>query len=152
MSHGHESGSYPWMRAVGPEIISALLWAIDPSEENTFGALVVEHFDPVAVEHTDHVTRELAGHGGPGKPQNEEGYEETACEQAWHALARGPRSGLSHTRGVRLPPQSCWSFALSFLDRLKNSTPINSRLIHLFPARVICKALWPSCGLIVRVR
>ena len=152
MSRGHEAGSYLRARAVGPEIISALLWAIDPSEENTFRALVVEQFDRVAVAHTDHVTRELAGHGGPGKPENEESHEETACWQACHAVARGPRSGFSHARGVRLPPQSCWSFALSFLDRLKNSTPINSCLIHLFPARVICNAVWPSCGLIVRVR
>jgi hypothetical protein len=98
------------------------------------------------------VTREPAGHGGPGKPENEESREETECKQACHAMAREPRSGFSHTRGVRLPLQSCWSFALSFLDRLKNSTPINSCLIHLFPARVICNAVWPSCGLIVRVR
>lgn len=82
MWRGHEAGSYLWARAVGSEIISALLWAIDPSEENTFRALVVEHFDPVAVEHTDHVTRELAGHGGPGKLENEESHKETACEQA----------------------------------------------------------------------
>ena len=46
--------SYLWTRAVGPEIISALLW-------------VVEEFKRVAVEHTDHVTRELASHGGASK-------------------------------------------------------------------------------------
>jgi hypothetical protein len=56
-----------WTRAAGPEIISALLWAIDPSEENTFRALVVERFKRVAVEHTDHVTRQLASHGGASK-------------------------------------------------------------------------------------
>ena len=79
MSHGHEAGSYLWTRAVGPEIIRALLWAINPSEGNTFRALVVEQFNRVAAEHTDHVTREPAGHGGPGKAENEESHEETAC-------------------------------------------------------------------------
>jgi hypothetical protein len=67
MSHGHEAGSYLWARAVGPDIISALLWAIDPSEENTFRVLVVEEFKRVAGELTDHVTRELASHGGASK-------------------------------------------------------------------------------------
>ena len=90
MSRGHEAGSYLRARAVGPEIISALLWAIDPSEEHTFSALIVEQFDHVAAEHTEHVTRELAGHGEPGKPENEESHEETACYQACHVTARGP--------------------------------------------------------------
>lgn len=44
-----------------------------------FRALVVEEFDRVAVEHTDRVTREPAGHSGPGKAENEESHEETAC-------------------------------------------------------------------------
>lgn len=57
MSRGHEAGSYLRTRAVGPEVIRALLWAIDPSEEHTFRAVVEEEFDHVAVEHTDHVTR-----------------------------------------------------------------------------------------------
>jgi hypothetical protein len=64
MSHGHEAGLYLWTRAVGPEVISTLLWAIDPSEEHTVrGLLVVEQFDRVAVDQTDHVSREPAGHG-----------------------------------------------------------------------------------------
>jgi hypothetical protein len=60
-----------------------------------FRALVIEEFDRVAVEHTDHLTRELASHGGPGKPENEESHEETAYEQACHTMARGG----DHDRG-----------------------------------------------------
>ena len=65
MSHGHGAGSYLWTRAVGPEIISPLLWAIVSSEEHTFKTLVVEQFDRVAVDHTDHVTRDRPAMADP---------------------------------------------------------------------------------------
>ena len=70
----------------------AWFWAVDPAEANSFRAFVVEDFNCVAVEDTNHLAGELASHGGRGRPQGEEHSEEqehrSHGKKASHVLAR----------------------------------------------------------------
>ena len=61
MSHGQKAGPYILTRAVGPENICALLRAVDAAEADTFGVLVVQNFDGVAVEDEDDGAGEVSG-------------------------------------------------------------------------------------------
>ena len=53
MSHGQAAGLSLRARAVGPEIICAMLQAVDPVESDAFSVLGVQDFDGVAVENGD---------------------------------------------------------------------------------------------------
>ena len=51
--------------------------------EDTYTWVFVQDFDGVAVEDTNHLAGELAGHGGRGKPQGEEHSEEQEHRPIW---------------------------------------------------------------------
>ena len=60
-----------------------LFRAVDPTEAYPFRAFVVEDFNRVAVEDTNHLAGELASQGGRGKPQGEEHSEEQEHRPVW---------------------------------------------------------------------
>ena len=53
MSHGHEARPYLRTRAVGREMICAMLRAVDAAEADTFRVLVVQDLYGVSVEDGD---------------------------------------------------------------------------------------------------
>ena len=59
MSHGHAVGLYLRTRAVGPQIICAMLRAVDAVEPDAFRVLGVQDFDGVAVEDSNDLPTEV---------------------------------------------------------------------------------------------
>ena len=56
----------------------ALLWAVNALEADSFRALVVQDFDSIAIQHTDHRAGELTRKDRTGEQEREQEGPETA--------------------------------------------------------------------------